>query len=202
MFFIFWSTGLVSVTPGAMNMEVFNSMMFLLLVFAFTGASEELLFRGYLFQVLIEGSREWIAVLIFSLIFSLGHMGNPNWSWEGAVNIILAGILFSVAYIKTRSLWLPTGLHMAWNWTQGPLWGMNVSGIDIQNSFMVSVPQGHELLSGGEFGAEGSLISSVVIILVTWYMWRASWLKPSEANSALWRKYPASYGVPPAETEN
>ncbi|MCH7619445.1 MAG: hypothetical protein IH880_06715, partial [Candidatus Marinimicrobia bacterium] len=74
--------------------------------------------------------------------------------------------------------------------------------IDIQNSFMVSVPQGHELLSGGEFGAEGSLISSVVIILVTWYMWRASWLKPSEANSALWRKYPASYGVPPAETEN
>ena len=158
--------------------------------------------RGYPFQAFIEGSNTLVAMVVLSLIFSIMHILNPNFSAGGALNIFLAGIQLSVAYIKTRSLWLPTGLHMAWNWTQGPLWGMNVSGIDIPNSFMVSIPTGPELLTGGEFGAEGSLISSLLIILATWYMWRAPWLKPSKANSALWRKYPAAYGTPPVETEN
>ncbi|MCH7495206.1 MAG: CPBP family intramembrane metalloprotease [Candidatus Marinimicrobia bacterium] len=202
LFLIFWLTGLVEVTAGARGIELGITLLSFLILFALAGLLDELMLRGYLFQAFIEGSNALVAVVVLSLIFSIMHMFNPNFSAGGALNIFLAGVMLSVAYIKTRSLWLPTGLHMAWNWTQGPLWGMNVSGIDIQNSFMVSVPQGPELLSGGEFGAEGSLISSVVIILVIWYMWRASWLKPSEANSALWRKYPAAYGVPPAETEN
>ncbi|MFC1561851.1 lysostaphin resistance A-like protein [candidate division KSB1 bacterium] len=199
IFLIFWITGLVQVTIGEMNTVVLSSMSLYLALFLFAGATEEFLMRGYLFQASIEGSRNWIAVLIFSLIFSLLHFANPNWSWSGAINIFLAGVLLSVAYIKTRSLWLPIGLHMAWNWTQGPLWGMNVSGISTVNSFLVSIPRGPDLLSGGEFGAEDSLISSVFITGLLWYVWKVNWIKPSPHNEALWQKYPAGYGLEPVK---
>jgi len=67
--------------------------------------------------------------------------------------------------------------------------------------FLVSTPQGPELLSGGEFGAEGSLISSVFIAALCWYLWRAEWIKPSESIASLWRKYPSGYGVKPVDQE-
>ena len=197
MFLIFWITGLTEVSAGAMNFGVLKTLLGMMVIFIFAAIIEEILTRGYLLQALAEGSRQWIAMVIFSLLFSLGHMANPNWSLPGAINIFLAGILLSVAYFKTRSLWLPNGLHMAWNWTQGPLWGMNVSGFEIPNSFMVSKPVGPEWLSGGEFGAEGSYIAVIAISALTWYIWKAEWIKPSEVNAALWGKYPAGYGKEP-----
>ena len=103
--------------------------------------------------------------------------------------------------MKTLSLWMPIGIHIAWNWTQGPLWGMNVSGMDIKDSFLISAPRGPELLSGGEFGAEGSLISAVVIAALCWYLWRAEWIKPSESIASIWRKYPSGFGVEPVDQE-
>ncbi len=201
LFLIFWATGLVEVTAGAMNSVVAISMFKFLMVFILAGLFEELLLRGYAFQAFIEGSNSWIAMILLSILFSVIHMFNPNFSAGGAINIFLAGMLLSIAYIKTRALWLPTGIHFAWNWTQGPLWGMNVSGMETKNSFLVSTPQGHELLSGGEFGAEGSLISAVVITALCWYLWKAEWLKPSESNASIWRKYPSGYGVEPENQE-
>jgi len=201
LFLVFWITGLVEVTAGAMNSTVAISMLGFLLLFILAGLLEELMLRGYAFQAFIEGSNKWIAMIILSLVFSIMHMFNPNFSAGGALNIFLAGMLLSIVYVKTRSLWMPTGLHFAWNWTQGPLWGMNVSGMDIKDSFLVSTPQGPELLSGGEFGAEGSLISAVVIAALCWYLWRAEWIKPSESIASLWRKYPSGYGVEPVDQE-
>ena len=201
LFLVFWITGLAEVTAGAMNSTVAFSMLEFLFLFILAGIFEELMTRGYLFQALIEGSNKWIAMIILSLAFSLIHMKNPNFSAGGALNIFLAGMLLSIAYIKTLSLWMPIGIHIAWNWTQGPLWGMNVSGMEIKNSFLVSTPQGPELLSGGEFGAEGSLISAVVIAALCWYLWRAEWIKPSESNASIWRKYPSGYGVEPVDQE-
>ena len=201
LFLVFWVTGLVDVTAGAMNSTVAISMSKFLFLFILVGFFEELMTRGYLFQAFIEGSNRWIAAIILSLAFSLIHMANPNFSASGALNIFLAGMLLSIAYLKTLSLWMPIGIHIAWNWTQGPLWGMNVSGIDIKDSFLVSSPQGPELLSGGEFGAEGSLISAVAIAALCWYLWKADWIKPSEANASIWRKYPSGYGVEPVDRE-
>ena len=199
-FLILWSTNLVDVTMGALDLEVLFFLLKLLILFAFAGALEELMLRGYFFQAFIEGSNKWIAIIVLSLIFSAMHMFNPNWSAMGALIIFLAGVELSVAYIKTRSLWMPIGIHMSWNWTQGPLWGMHVSGTTMEKSFLVSVPQGPEILSGGEFGAEGSVIAAVVSILFIWYIWRAKWIKPSDENSELWKKYPASYGVSPVHS--
>ena len=201
LFLVFWITGLVEVTAGAMNSTVAISMLGFLLLFILAGFLEELMLRGYAFQAFIEGSNKWIAAIILSLVFSIMHMFNPNFSAGGALNIFLAGILLSIVYVKTRSLWMPTGLHFAWNWTQGPLWGMNVSGMDIKDSFLVSTPQGPELFSGGEFGAEGSLISAVVIAALCWYLWRAEWIKPSESNASIWHKYPSGYGIEPVDQE-
>lgn len=200
-FFIIWLFNLVDVSQGIWNISLVLFLLKMFILFALAGALEELMLRGYLFQAFIEGSNKWIAMIILSVLFSAMHGANPNLSATGLINIFLAGIMLSIAYIKTRSLWLPIGLHMGWNWTQGPLWGMHVSGTTMENSFLVSAPQGSDLLSGGDFGAEGSLIASVIIILVTWYIWRADWIKPSEANSELWKKYPASYRVSPEDSE-
>jgi len=135
LFLVFWITGLVEVTASAMNSTVAFSMLGFLLIFILAGLFEELMLRGYVFQAFIEGSNKWIATIILSLIFSIMHMANPNFSVGGALNIFLAGMLLSIVYLKTLSLWMPIGLHIAWNWTQGPLWGMNVSGMDIKDSF-------------------------------------------------------------------
>lgn len=201
VFLLLWVTGHVDVSKGTLDISLILFLLKMLILFAFAGALEELMLRGYLFQALIEGSNKLIAILVLSIIFSAIHMFNPNWSAMGAVIIFLAGLELGVAYIKTRSLWMPIGIHMAWNWTQGPLWGMNVSGTTMETSFLVSTPQGSTFWSGGEFGAEGSIFAAVVSIFVIWYIWRADWIKPSDANSELWKKYPSRYGVSPLETE-
>jgi membrane protease YdiL (CAAX protease family) len=191
-------TGWASFSFGNMDSQVLLSMLTYLVFFAVAGFLEEVVNRGYLFQAFIEGTRAWIAILIFSLVFSLGHILNEELSWVGGLNLFLHGILFSLAYLKTRSLWVPIGMHVAWNWTQGPLWGMNVSGTTIDNSFLVSVPKGPALLSGGDFGAEGSLITLVVTIGLVLYIWKARWIKPTQEKARLWQEYPSGYGVGPS----
>ena len=200
LFLLFWITGINEVSVGAMNFDVLKTLLGMTVLWFFAAIIEEIITRGYLLQSLAEGSRQWIAMGTFSLVFTLGHIMNPNWSFAGALNIFLVGIMFSVAYFKTRSLWLPNGLHMAWNWTQGSLWGMNVSGFVVPNSVMVSKPVGPEWLSGGEFGAEGSYITVIAVLALTWYIWQAEWIKPTEINAALWEKYPEGYGKEPSRT--
>ncbi|TFB09586.1 CPBP family intramembrane metalloprotease [Candidatus Marinimicrobia bacterium MT.SAG.3] len=199
IFFILWGANLLDVSKGVWDITLLFFLLKMLLLFALAGTFEELMLRGYFFQALIEGTNKWIAMIVFSLIFSILHMFNPNWSAMGAIMIFLSGFELAIAYIKTRSLWLPIGMHMAWNWSQGPLWGMNVSGTTMETSVLVSVPQGPEFWSGGQFGAEGSAITIAVSLLTIWIIWSADWIKPSDANIALWNKYPASYGVPPEE---
>ena len=140
-----------------------------------------------------------ISILVLSFIFSLVHIFNEDFSWIGGVSLFLHGILFGLVYFKTRSLWVPIGLHVAWNWTQGPLWGMKVSGTGIAHTFMVSVPKGPELLSGGEFGAEGSLITVIVSAALVLYVWKAKWIRPTEEKAVLWRRYPLGFGLAPSE---
>lgn len=199
VFMILWIAGLVEVTASGLDSQTLQSMLTYLVVFAAAGILEELANRGYLFQVLIEGTRAWIAILGFSFVFSLGHVFNENFSWVSGLCLFLHGILFSLAYFKTRSLWVPMGIHIAWNWAQGPFWGMKVSGTKISNTLLDSVPKGSELLSGGSFGVEGSLITVLVTIGLLLYIWKAKWIKPTEEMDALWRIYPLGFGLSPIE---
>ena len=117
---------------------------------------EELLFRGYPFQKLLHWNRPF-ALFGMSLIFAGLHAGNSSVTPLGLVNIFLGGLLLSLAYVRYGRLWFPIGLHLAWNLTTGPLLGHEVSGYELMRSILVERGGGPDLLTGGEFGIEGSV---------------------------------------------
>ena len=128
------------------------------------GITEEIIARGILFRVVEEGLGTWVALVISALLFGFGHMANPNATvWSSVAIAIEAGLLLGMAYAWTRSLWFCMGLHAAWNFTQGPLLGIPVSGFEVKG-LLVSTTQGPALLSGGEFGAEASILTVIVCV--------------------------------------
>ena len=120
---------------------------------------EEVLFRGILFRFLEQFGGSWFALALTSALFGLGHILNPNASAFSSFAIAVeAGVLLGGAYMLTRSLWAPIGLHAAWNFTQGYIYDVPVSGID-QQGMVEARLSGPELLSGGLFGLEASIIA-------------------------------------------
>lgn len=139
--------------------------------FALAGFLEELLFRGYLFQTLMQAVTFLPAALILSAFFAVAHFSNPNTTTIGLVNVGLAGLWLSFAYLKTRNLWLPTGLHIGWNFSQTTLFGYPTSGIEFAGNRLVAQVQGGPAwLTGASFGAEGSVFATAVILGCTWYI--------------------------------
>lgn len=123
---------------------------------------EELLFRGILFRWLEEFGGSWFALALTAALFGLAHMFNPNATALSSFAIALeAGVLLGGAYMLTRNLWMAIGLHAAWNFTQGWIFDVPVSGTD-QNGMVEAQLSGPELLSGGAFGLEASLIAMVL----------------------------------------
>ena len=123
--------------------------------------TEELLFRGVLLRIAEEFLGTWIALLGSSALFALIHAANPNATLFSVLAIFLeAGILLGAAYILTRRLWLAIGIHFAWNFTQGGIFGVNVSGTSIGGLFDSEL-SGPPLLSGGRFGIETSVFAVV-----------------------------------------
>jgi membrane protease YdiL (CAAX protease family) len=130
------------------------------------GITEEIVARGVLFRVVEEGMGSWVALAVSAALFGFGHAANPNaTAWSSIAIAIEAGLLLGMAYAWTRSLWFCMGLHAAWNFTQGPLLGIPVSGFDV-DGLLRSRVQGPELLSGGEFGAEASILTVVICVSV------------------------------------
>ncbi len=149
------------------------------LLFIIVGFNEEVLFRGYTFQTLMEGIGEVPATVLFSVLFGCAHLLNPNTSALGITNIILAGILLSIAYLKTKSLWLPIGIHFGWNFTQGYIWGMRVSGTTVEMPLFNGKPvEGSEWMTGGSFGPEGGALCTIVCLLASVYVWK--FFKPTD----------------------
>jgi membrane protease YdiL (CAAX protease family) len=123
---------------------------------------EELLFRGILFRWLEEFAGSWAALAVTSALFGLAHILNPNATWFSSFAIAVeAGVLLGGAYMLTRSLWMPMGLHAAWNFTQGFIFDVPVSGIDTHGMVEAKL-SGPVILSGGTFGLEASVIALAV----------------------------------------
>jgi hypothetical protein len=167
------------------NAQSLNKTALLFWVLGLAALKEELLFRGYPFQRLVEGAGRAIAILILSALFGLAHMNNPNASAIGVTNTILVGVMFAVAFLQTRSLWFVWGLHFGWNFVLGVVFGLPVSGIDM-SSAVKGEAQGHELLTGGAYGLEASLTGTCLIVLAlaivarssTWFVRPAAAINP------------------------
>lgn len=140
---------------------------FLLFVAA---VNEEMTFRGYPFQRLVESIGPAGAVAVSSALFGLAHLGNPSHTWISTLNTMLVGVPLAVAYLRTRALWLPIGMHFAWNFFQGYGLGFPVSGIVFPEA--LARPHVRELawLTGGKYGPEGSVLASTVIVIATIYL--------------------------------
>ncbi|WP_119037053.1 CPBP family intramembrane glutamic endopeptidase [Hephaestia caeni] len=127
-----------------------------------SGFSEEIIMRGVIFRLIERWLGSWIALAISAALFGAGHLANPNASWFAAVCIALeAGIMLGAIYMVTRRLWAAVGIHAAWNFTQGGIYGIAISGLDTQGLLVPRI-SGSDLLTGGAFGAEASLPALVL----------------------------------------
>jgi membrane protease YdiL (CAAX protease family) len=125
---------------------------------------EELLFRGILFRWIEAFAGSWAALVVTSALFGLAHIFNANATWMSSLAIMVeAGALLGGAYMLSRNLWVPMGLHAAWNFTQGFLFDVPVSGNDMHGLVQAKL-SGPVLLSGGPFGLEASMIGVVLSI--------------------------------------
>jgi hypothetical protein len=135
----------------------------LLLVLLISATNEELAFRGYPFQKLVESLGPLGAVAVSSACFGLAHLGNPHHTWISTANTMLIGIPFSIAYLRTRSLWMPVGMHFTWNYVQGFVFGLPVSGYTFPHSLLKVQVRDATWLTGSGYGPEGGLLSTVAI---------------------------------------
>jgi len=140
----------------------------------FPAISEEIVFRGVLFRWIEEVGGSWVALILTSAFFGAGHLMNPNASTIAAVGIAFeAGVMLGAAYMLTRSLWLPMGLHAAWNFAQGEIYDIPVSGTPVHGMLNASL-NGPPLLTGNGFGLEASIIAIVIATLFgLWLLWLA-----------------------------
>jgi len=138
----------------------------------FPAVSEELLYRGIIFRWFEEFAGTWAALLISSVLFGAAHFQNPNASVLAAVGVALeGGLLLGGAYMLTRRLWLPMGIHASWNLTQGGVFDIPISGNDAHGLVEAEL-QGPAVLSGGGFGLEASLIAIVISTLFALHLIR------------------------------
>ena len=161
----------------SINEIVFSNFSFsldkvLLSVILFVGVSifEEVVFRGYLLKNLLESFNPFVALFISSIFFSLIHGSNPNVTTLGLCNIFFAGFFLGASYVFTKNLWFPIGLHFSWNFFQA-MFGFKVSGLDSYSIIEFTIPE-NNILNGGEFGFESSILSLLIILFSTILIWK------------------------------
>ena len=160
------------VEPVLDSRTQWGSLLFVTLVLLFGAVGEEMLFRGYGFQVLMNALGPYATILPVSVLFGLAHTSNQNVSALGVVNTILWGILLGYAFLRSGDLWLPIGLHFGWNWTL-PLLGQNLSGFTMGVTGYSMHWKTGVLWSGGAYGPEGGLLTTAVIGVLAYYLHRA-----------------------------
>lgn len=140
--------------PGATILGTFALLLLAAL-------NEELVFRGFPLQILIDGLGEWPGMIAMSALFGAMHLSNPNAGVLGTLNTIIAGILLSLAYVRTRSLWMSYAIHVGWNVGLGFVLGFALSGIDIASLWTTEVTGSNTIL-GGKYGPEGGLLATFI----------------------------------------
>lgn len=162
-----------SATPGAIP-----GLGLTLAALALSALSEELVFRGYPLQILMKGLGPWRSAILISCLFGLIHGSNPGATWLSILGTILAGIALAVAYMKTRSVWFPYGIHLGWNVGLSMVLGYPMSGIRTV-SILTTEVAGSPVLLGGRYGPEAGILGMVVFVLIAAVIYRMHVLKVS-----------------------
>ena len=148
------------------------SLLFVSILLLFGAVGEEMLFRGYGFQVLVKGIGPFATILPVAVLFGLAHSQNLNFGPLALFNTVLWGVVLGYAYLRSGDLWLPIGLHFGWNWTL-PLLGANLSGFTMDVTGYAMHWKVWEKLSGGAYGPEGGLLTTAVAIGLFFYLLKA-----------------------------
>ncbi|MBC7250885.1 MAG: CPBP family intramembrane metalloprotease [Anaerolineae bacterium] len=175
IFFVEWGLGLLAVEHQVWDeraiIKAVGDVSLALLFFAIAGANEEIVFRGYVLPNLTEGMGRVAAVIVSSLVFGVFHVWNPNVSFIAIVNISLAGVVFAYAYLLSGNLWLPMALHFSWNFFQGAVFSLPVSGIVVRGLLETHPRPGADWITGGAFGPEAGLSGLVALLLAGVFLW-------------------------------
>lgn len=162
----------VSLLAGAIEIAgvVFNpsSLLISFVFFLLVAITEEFALRGFVLERMLQGGvNKFWALFLSATLFSLVHIANPNFDFLSFINILLAGILLGSSYIYTRNLCFPIALHWFWNWIQGPVLGYEVSGNKFCDGLLtLHLPEAN-LINGGAFGFEGSILCTVLMVAGT-----------------------------------
>lgn len=198
--------GIIAVALGARlsfrttcNLHSLMRVSLVLIVLLAGALAEELMFRGYPFQRLVEAIGAAGSFMVFSVLFGVVHLSNPGASVWGLFNTVAIGLLLAVAYLRTRALWLPWGIHFAWNATLGLVLGLPVSGIRFFNVAIHGTATGPRWLTGGAYGIEASVPGAVAVLVGLIIIWRVP-LKPLKSPAAFLPSEPPSQTNPPDVT--
>lgn len=177
IFFVEWAGGWLTVGDGVWRFQALGPALLMLAgylaLFTLAGASEEIMFRGYILQNLREWPGTILAVVISSILFGLMHGLNPHFNPLAALNIVLAGASFCYAYLVSGNLWLPIAYHFSWNFFQGPVFSFPVSGMTSDGLLLTQVSEVRDVITGGAFGPEGGLtgLGAQLLGLLLLWLW-------------------------------
>lgn len=148
------------------GVSAISSVLVILFGWIIQGATEEIVTRGWLLNVLSSKYNIGVGLLISSTLFGLMHLTNPNVNYIAVINIIFVGLFYGLYVIKTNDLWSVCGMHSAWNFAQGNIFGFEVSGLDISVGTLIDLNLvENDFITGGVFGPEASIVATFVLLL-------------------------------------
>ena len=147
------------------GVKAIGGVLFILIGWIVQGATEEIVTRGWFMNVIGARYNATFALILSSSVFGILHLLNPQVSIIAVINIILVGFFYGIYVMKSNDLWVVCGMHTAWNFAQGNIFGFEVSGINVEVSTLFDLKLvGNDIITGGSFGVEGGLIATLVLI--------------------------------------
>lgn len=165
-FIILYALGFITISSVEVNAI---SWLFAILLFVFVSLNEEIIIRGYVLGNLKASMNKYWALVISAVLFMIMHLANANLSVLPILNLFLAGIMLGIYTVHTGNLWFPIGMHFSWNFFQGPILGFEVSGSQVDSVISQQV-MGSPFITGGEFGFEGSLLLTAMMLASIFYI--------------------------------